>query len=144
MPKCHDAVSRNIRIVTILLRPCNSLRGIMPVMDCIYKYSSRNNPARVAFTKVITTLRRFFMRVTCRGDSGRQARAQDISDYRRKSGSNVLATTPQPAGYPDSLNLLGAMLKKVRACVNSASCTLCLSVRLVRNSTSLYTGMGLV
>ena len=56
-------------------------------MDNLSK--KRITPARVAFTEIETTLRRFFMRVTCRGFAGRQDKAQDISDYFSKGGSNV-------------------------------------------------------
>jgi len=85
----------------------------------------------------------FFVRVACRGFAGRQNKVQDISGHGTKSGSNVFATTPQPAGYPDGLNLLEATLKKVRLYVNSVSCihqklrSLKSSVRLVHNSTSI-------
>ena len=79
----------------------------------------------------------FFMRVTCRGFAGRQVKVKDISNCIAENGSNCLATTPQPAGYPDGINLLEATLKKVRLCVNSVSCiqkklrSLKSSVRLV-------------
>ena len=39
----------------------------------------RITPARVAFTEIETTLRRFFMRVTCRGFAGTQANARTDS-----------------------------------------------------------------
>jgi len=91
----------------------------------------RTTPARVAFTGIRTTLRRFFVRVTCRGDSGRRDKAQDISDYASNSGGNVLATTSQPIGCPDGMNLSEATSKKARVHINSVSCMLYSAVRLV-------------
>jgi len=121
-------------IVTILLQHrnakyCNLYVYYEGTYILTKRITTRTTPARVAFTGIRTTLRRFF---------------NDISDYTSKSGSNVFATTPQPAGYPDSMSLLGATLKKVRGYANSASCILCSSVRLVRHSTTLYTGISLV
>src|SRR4030042_697544 len=78
-----------------------------------------------------------FLCAVSRGFAGRLIRAKDISNYATKGGSNCLATTPQPAGYPDGVNLLGATSKKVRLYANSVSCirqklrSLRSSVRLV-------------
>ena len=64
---------------------------------------------------------------------------KDISGFVSKSGSNDLSVNSIIGRMPGRYNLLKAMLKKARVCVNSASGTLYLSVRLVQHlNHSLY------
>ncbi len=46
------------------------------------------------------------------------------------------ATTPQPMGCSDGINLSGAPLKKVQVYVNSMACIQALSVRLLSDVVS--------
>ena len=81
----------------------------------------------------------FLMCVDCRGFAGTQIDAKDISDYMSKGGGSVLSDNLTIGRMPGRYNLLKAMLKKARVCVNSASGTLYLSVRLVQHlNHSLY------
>jgi len=62
-----------------------------------------------------------------------------ISSLVTKSGGSILSDNLIIGRMPGRYNLLKAMLEKARVCVNSASGTLYLSVRLVQHlNLSLY------